>query len=174
MGNIAGDSQGSRELVFQLGVLPKLVNLISEKGDRGHLVRHTTRAISNLCQGNPSLDIFWFKTCLPVLVHVIVNSRDDEVLMTASQALSRLISSLSDGRDERIHLIVSSGVVKHLVLSLSHENIRIVLSVLRTLGHLMTGDDHCIQVVLNEGVLKSLSRLLGYKNKSILDDTLGT
>lgn len=172
LGNIAGDSPSSRDLVLQLDVLPKIVKLICDRdeGQDTSLMRNTVWALSNLCRGKPQPDFDVIKACLPALVHIITHFKDEEVVTDAAWALSYL----SDGGDENIHLVAKCGIVKNIVGLLSHHNLNIVTPVLRTIGNLVTGDDYCTQIVLDEGLVNYMSGLLYAKKKAIRKETCWT
>jgi hypothetical protein len=53
LANVAGDSTKGRDYVLQAGALTPLINLLSN--ERLIIVRESTWALSNLCQGNPDL-----------------------------------------------------------------------------------------------------------------------
>lgn len=51
------------------------------------------------------------------------------------------MSYLSDGGEERIPIILGTGVLPRLVQLLMHPNIAIAVPCLRTIGNIVTGDD---------------------------------
>ena len=68
--------------------------------------------------------------------------------------------------------IIESGVMKQLVLFLSHDQDKIKRITVKALGNLVTGNDEQTQAVLDEGILKYFPGLLLSKNDIIVKDAL--
>jgi len=51
------------------------------------------------------------------------------------------MSYLSDGDEERIQLVIETGVISALVKHLDHPYLSIVIPCLRSLGNIVTGTD---------------------------------
>lgn len=106
---------------------------------------------------------------LPVLAKLIY-SQDEEVLIDACWA----ISYMSDGPEDRIQVIVESGVCRRLVELLMHPSHMVQTPALRAVGNIVTGDDVQTQVVINCSVLPALLSLLTSPKENIRKETCWT
>jgi len=92
---------------------------------------------------------------VPVLARMLY-SEDTEVITDAAWGLSYL----SDGSNDRIQVVLDTGITPRLIQLLSHTDFSVKTPCLRTLGNFVTGDDRQTQAVLNSGILPPLLGLL--------------
>ncbi|KAJ1444615.1 armadillo-type protein [Pelagophyceae sp. CCMP2097] len=165
LGNIAGDSTASRDMVIGAGALePMLANIVTPASTS--LLRNATWAISNLCRGKPQADLERLRPAIPVLVDLL-RKDDVDTLMDACWSLSYL----TDGDEARIQAVVDVGACAALAPLLAHESHKVVTPALRTIGNIVTGNDVQTQAALNAGVLHFANSLIRSTKKAVLKET---
>ncbi|KAF2074361.1 hypothetical protein CYY_004337 [Polysphondylium violaceum] len=161
LGNIAGDSIQSRDWLLDLGVLNPLIALLNHS--RLALVQNVIWTISNLCRGKPQPNI---QKLLPVLASIneAINKNENSDILGD---LCWTASYLCDGPNEKIQLLVNTGIVPRLVELLSAEPHCVYTPALRAIGNIVTGDASQTQLALDCGVLEPLTNMLLFNRKSI-------
>jgi importin subunit alpha-1 len=154
LGNIAGDSPKSRNIVLEANAMTPLLDKLASN-PKLSILRNGVWFLSNLCRGKPKAPFELISPCLQLLSNLICG-HDDEVLTDACWAYSYL----SDGPNDHIESVISSGATTRLVELLMHGSHAVKTPALRTVGNLVTGDDIQTQHVINCGALPSLSALL--------------
>lgn len=169
LGNIAGDGPKCRDYVIDEGMLPPLIDFI-ESSQKIAMTRNAVWALSNLCRGkNPPPDFERVKICLPLLSKLLY-SNDADLLADTCWALSYL----SDGPNDKIQEVISTGVCHRLVELLAHVNQSVASAALRAVGNIVTGDDNQTQVILDHEALRYLAHLLGSPKETIRKETCWT
>lgn len=171
LGNIAGDSTLTRDLVLDAAHAVDAVLLQLSPRSRTSLLRNATWCASNLCRGKPAPALASVRPFVAKLAQV-VQGQDDEVLTDACWAFSYL----SDGDEEHIEAVVSEhGVLARmleLVASDSRAREAIRAPALRTVGNLVTGSDAQTQVVIDAGALPLLKQLLDSTRQGVRKEAM--
>ena len=97
-------------MILKLGGLDPLLYIIDNSKNK-NTIKHGTWAVSNLCRGRPLPDFDLVKKAIPTLSRVMQEEVDPEVLTDAAWA----ISYLSDGDENRIDMVIQTGIVPALV-----------------------------------------------------------
>ena len=150
LGNIAGDSPETRDLVLSHQVLPSLLEQLNPKS-KISMLRNATWTLSNLCRGKPPPAWHMVAPALPVLAQLVF-SHDDEVLADGCWALSYL----SEGSNEKIQAVLDTGICARIVELMGHPLVSVQTPVLRTAVNMATGNDSQKQCVINCGALARL------------------
>lgn len=86
----------------------------------------------------------------------------DDVVVDALWALSYL----ADGNNDRIEMVMNSGITQELVHRLGNDNTALLTPLVRTLGNFVTGTDEQTQAVVDAGVLGHMTKLVQHSNVS--------
>eukprot|EP01027_Heterolobosea_sp_BB2_P017556 GEZU01024853.1.p1 GENE.GEZU01024853.1~~GEZU01024853.1.p1 ORF type:complete len:162 (+),score=2.13 GEZU01024853.1:272-757(+) len=109
-------------------------------------------------------------TQVPQLLEILrqyIYHNDTEMLSDASWG----ISYLSDATNDRVDLVVQSGVCRRMVELLLYHDDTVVAPALRTVGNILTGNYEQTQTIINVGGLQCLRHLLAHPKKSIRKET---
>eukprot|EP01061_Rhynchopus_euleeides_P005620 TRINITY_DN1483_c0_g1_i2.p1 TRINITY_DN1483_c0_g1~~TRINITY_DN1483_c0_g1_i2.p1 ORF type:complete len:352 (+),score=102.64 TRINITY_DN1483_c0_g1_i2:139-1056(+) len=117
-------------------------------------------ALSNLLRGKPAVRQSVLPAAVPVLSHLISVDDADTVV----DALWGLTYA-SDGSNERIQIVLDSGVLPRVISKLADERFHIRVPALRIVGNLMTGDDRQTEAVLDAGAALAIRKLMSVSQK---------
>ncbi|OMO58508.1 Armadillo [Corchorus olitorius] len=159
LGNVAGDSPKSRDIVLSHGGLIPVLGQLNEHSKLS-LLRNATWALLNFCRGKPPAPFEQVKPALQALKYLI-QLKDEEILTDACWALSYL----SDGTNDKIQAVIEAGICPRLVELLHHPSQTVLVPALRTLGNIVTGDDSQTQVVIDNKGLPCLYKFLSQNYK---------
>uniref|UniRef100_A0A3B3ZFM7 Importin subunit alpha n=1 Tax=Periophthalmus magnuspinnatus TaxID=409849 RepID=A0A3B3ZFM7_9GOBI len=178
------DGPRYRDVLIDCNVIPALLSRISPDTPVGYL-RNLTWTLSNLCRNkNPSppmsavqqvtgqsvsiiLLVLHAQICsvlqmLPSLIQLLHLS-DKDILSDACWAMSYL----SDGDNDRIDVVVKTGVVPRLVELMGHSELSVMTPSLRSIGNIVSGSDTQTQAVIDAGVLNVLPQLMRHPKPSV-------
>lgn len=131
------------------------------------ILNNVTWTVSNLCRGKPAPEISLIEPAIGVLADLLQKEVSIEVLIDAVWALSYL----SDGPNEKIDRVMSTGVTAQLIQLLEDKSSPLLTPIIRCLGNFVTGSDVQTQAVLDAGILNHLSQLLGSSKRTIQKET---
>ncbi|KAL3934169.1 MAG: hypothetical protein SGBAC_010054 [Bacillariaceae sp.] len=162
LGNIAGDNTKFRDTCLHHGALEPLLMNISNPGSMS-LLANVTWTVSNLCRAKPTPAFELVSPAIPYLADLLSKDVSNETKIDASWALSYL----SDGPNENIEAIMSTGVVHTFISFLTEHPSSLLTPTLRCLGNFVTGSDEQTQAVIDAGILDHLCELLESGRKAI-------
>jgi importin subunit alpha-6/7 len=155
LGNIAGDCPEFRDMVINGGALDGLILNVNEPANMS-LLGNVVWTLSNLCRGKPATALEQIQCVVAPLANLFSKPVSEDVLADVAWALSYV----SDGNDDRINLVVQSGVIQPFVQCLATASTGLLTPVLRTLGNCVTGNDVQTQAVIDAGVLGCMQPIL--------------
>ena len=179
LGNLAGDGRRARDEVLNDGALEPLLHIINSN-DRLSLLRISTWALSNICDGQPQTasysqmkkSKFDLPGVLNALSHIIYNE-DTEVQSHGCWALSHLC----DGPSPFVEEVVASNVCAKLIELLEHRSWRVSKPALRTIGNIVCAEDDqqdYTQHIVNLKAVDRLKSLVGHSNREIQKEACWT
>lgn len=155
LGNIAGDSAYSREVLQKHNFLQSLLLTLRDRQLSLSHLRTAVWALSNMSRGGLSISNELVMSSIPILKSLLV-SDDEDVLQDTCVACSYL----SDGPADRLQMYVDNGLCKLIAPLLGHSNPAIVFQALRAIGNFVSKTNRQTQAVLNCGVLASITKIL--------------
>ncbi|GMJ01036.1 IMPORTIN ALPHA, IMPORTIN ALPHA ISOFORM 1, importin alpha isoform 1 [Hibiscus trionum] len=162
LGNVAGHSPESRDVVLGHGALIPLLAQFNEHANLS-VLRTSAWTLANFCKGKPYPSFEQTKPALLALERLI-RSSDEDVLSEACWALSYI----SDGTNDKIQAVIDAGICPRLVELLLHQSPAVVIPALLTVGNIATGDEIQTQCIIDQQVLPCLLNLLTNKYENII------
>lgn len=97
---------------------------------------------------------------------LLINHTDKEILSDTCWGLSYL----TDGTNDRIQLVIDSGILLSLINLLGHTEVTVVTPALRAVGNIVTGSDIQTQLVIEKNALFFFKKLLSHSKASIVKE----
>ena len=119
--------------------------------------------ISNLCRGKPSPPSTLTVEAILPLVSLLDRPITEEIMVDVLWALSYL----SDGNEEKIEEVFSSGVTPKLIKLLEDDTVRYKKLIIRILGNFVSGSEHQTDGVLDSGLFSLLAGLMGSQSREV-------
>jgi len=155
-----------RNYVLDKGIIKPLISYVGgdTKKLQGSFLQNLTWTLSNLCRNkNPHTSLQCVAEMLPSIVK-LVGEADLQVKTDVCWALSYI----TDGPNDRIEMVLRTGIVEQLVHILQHcKEGMLVTPVLRVIGNIVTGSDTQTQRVIDYGALPAFERLLAHEKQTI-------
>ena len=138
LGNMAGDNTRIRDAILFAGVIQPISHILNTMPNLSHsFKRNASWTLANLCRGKPNPPFEMVKDALPALGKILLEHDSEEIITDILWAFSYV----SDGNEQKMSYITSTGILPRLVEMLRHPNIAISVACLRTLGNILTGTD---------------------------------
>lgn len=167
LGNIAGDSPTTREIVNRSTAPVAILKAFSAKGPcaTSGLLQTSLWALANMARGS------FPNKLLPAadLALGAINSFKDSSIVTDALFL---LSQLSGGEDYNQSYVASvPGLVEKVLELLVVENV-VSETALRVIGNLLAGDAHVTNLVVDMGAIEPLIPLLKHQKRTIRKATV--
>ena len=172
LGNIAGESHHSRDLVLRAGAMHPLLKLLNNHQTIDvKSVRIYVWTLHKLCHDKPKPDFSLVSPALPVLKKLLYHS-DEEVVAGACWGLGYL----SDGPTHMQAIIIAleDTGVRRLVELLNHPSTSLQSSALRAVGYIAIGSISQTQLISVNNALPCLLDLFVNHSFSELKELLGS
>eukprot|EP00403_Amphidinium_massartii_P027028 CAMPEP_0178387710 /NCGR_PEP_ID=MMETSP0689_2-20121128/9213_1 /TAXON_ID=160604 /ORGANISM="Amphidinium massartii, Strain CS-259" /LENGTH=583 /DNA_ID=CAMNT_0020008081 /DNA_START=66 /DNA_END=1817 /DNA_ORIENTATION=+ len=177
LGNIAGDSAALRDRVVAAGGMQEIISIFcpDEPYVAGalpwdcQLPQNVAWTLSNMVRGRPQIALEAIQPLLPLLPKLLRLTREDDLI-----DICWACAHISDGPNERAHVIVELGCVPMLVNHLDNTSNSVRVPALRALGNLASSNDVDTQAVLDAGFLSRVSVLMEDTKASIRKETCWT
>uniref|UniRef100_A0A7S4A8P8 Importin subunit alpha n=1 Tax=Pseudo-nitzschia australis TaxID=44445 RepID=A0A7S4A8P8_9STRA len=164
LGNIAGEGPDFRDIVLKESALNSLLMNVANAHNMS-LLENVVWTISNLCRGSPSPP----KEQTAPVIFPLVQLLDKPISEGAKVDILWALSYLSDGNEQKIELVLSTGIASKLSQLLQDESLKVRCKtpIVRILGNFVSGNDSQTQAVIDSGIVDRLPGLLGSRSKTI-------
>ncbi|KAI1233697.1 hypothetical protein IHE44_0004138, partial [Lamprotornis superbus] len=152
--------------IIELGIIPRMVEFLGH-ADNPALQFEAAWALTNIASGTS--EHTRAVKILPVLL-VLLQHEDKDVISDSCWA----VSYLTDGSNDRIQVVVETGILPRLVELMDSPDLIVMTPALRAIGNVVTGTDQQTQEAIDAGVLTVLPRLLRHMKPVIQKEAAWT
>lgn len=166
--NVAGRAK-CRNRALEAGAMSALLNIIRTcPPENLSLLRAAVKAVANLCRFKPVPELNHIAPAIPILA-LTVQHPDIEIASDSLWAFSYIC----DEPQDRVQLVIGSGVVPLIINILDSPNENFLLPALYIVGNICSGTEVQTQVVIDAGCLRSLVLHLNpQRPRSVRKETL--
>ncbi|CAG9322377.1 unnamed protein product [Blepharisma stoltei] len=168
IGNLAGDSIGSRDKAIESKAANQIIEIILKNPRMDYKdIAILVWVLSNLCKGYPSPPLSLVKEVLKI-VPAMIDQIYEDILID----ICWIISYVSEISPECVNLLIELNIIQKLIDLTTHHNIKIQVPALRSIGNILSGTDEQAQMVLNSGILEKYQILLSTGKRQIKKEAL--
>jgi len=167
IGNIAGDSVESRNILLSLGTVPALIEAVAKyeasTNNVNSLMTNLTWSLSNIVRQKMPNSSDIVTAVLPTLTRLLM-LQDNNIISDACWAFSYLT------QQGHIGPILDTGIVcQRLVelISIPERSDKILIPAVRTIGNIVSGDESETDAIINCNALPAMLGLLNHEKTTL-------
>jgi importin subunit alpha-2 len=173
LGNIAIEGPEYRDLILKegkvcgnvIGVMEITADYLSESNLR-NTVKNAAWCISKLCSHKPPPPLEAVIPAIKAIALTMNKQKETSILIDAANTLN----CLADSGNDRIALIIKTGIVPRLVELVQDDRLELAHACLKTIGNITYGNEEQTQVVLKAKGLTVIKDVLKKPVKKIRKD----
>ncbi|CAG9333246.1 unnamed protein product [Blepharisma stoltei] len=164
--NLAGDCEKYRQIMLKWGIMEVLYDMILGAGSiRVSLLRLVSWCLNNLSKSVNLFDSIMLQTAISG-IKIMLEVKDEQITFECLTVIARISTS----SNEKIQLIIDSGLIPYVLAGLEEKNQNILGVSIKLLGMICSGTSSQTQFLLNQSILDKLSVVTDYDDHNILKD----
>lgn len=158
LGNIAGDTLAYRNKVLSCFAYLPIIKMIDSLPPDSNIVRNSTWTLTNFLRGDelPAEEIQ--RAIIPTLANILMITKVSAIMVDAIWGLSY---ASDGGIPSNIMILGVENIVPRLLELATHEQHKISLPAIRTIGNIATGPLEHIKPFIDTGLIDILKSTLG-------------